>query len=192
MCARVPTALAAPGLAREQRRGELGAAQPGEGRRRERQGGGRTGPGGGSNRSRSKLLFGSRSGVLPSPALIYCPRFPTEMRAGDVLPGSHLSLPAPSRWVGAVCRRGIAYAAARSHRSGLPPGRWSWRAGSGGGAGHSGCDGAARAGVLAASLGASGPRGCAARGRPLLPFAHSAAELLCSRRRRGSFLLRDW
>lgn len=46
MCARVPTALAAPGLAREQRRGELGAAQPGEGRRRERQGGGRTGPGG--------------------------------------------------------------------------------------------------------------------------------------------------
>lgn len=47
MCARVPTALVAPGLAREQRReGELGAAQPGEGRRRELPGGGRTGPGG--------------------------------------------------------------------------------------------------------------------------------------------------
>lgn len=39
---------------------------------------------------RRKLSFGSRSCVLPSPALIYCPRVATEMRAVDVLPGSHL------------------------------------------------------------------------------------------------------
>lgn len=116
MCARVRTPLAAPGLAREQRRVELCAAEQEERRRRERQGGGKDGARWGSDRSRSKLPFGSQSGVLPSPALIYCPSVPTEMRADDVLPGSHLSLLAPRRWVGAVCRRGVASTADGSRR----------------------------------------------------------------------------
>lgn len=196
MCARVRTPLAAPGLAREQRRVELCAAEQEERRRHERQGGGKDGARWGSDRSRSKLPFGSQSGVLPSPALIYCPSVPTEMRADDVLPGSHLSLLAPRRWVGALCRRGVASTADGSRR-----GRRRPAAGTGGPGGEGAratrgqwCSAGwvARQPVRVAGVGASGPRVCAARGRPLLPFAHSAAELLCSRRRRGSFLRRDW
>lgn len=51
-----------------------------EKRRRERRGGGRTGKGGEVTCLAASLPFGSRSCVLPSPALIYCPRVATEMR----------------------------------------------------------------------------------------------------------------
>lgn len=57
---------------------------------------------------RRKLSFGSRSCVLPSPALIYCPRVATEMRAVDVLPGSHLFFFNPLRAAGSALVAGEA------------------------------------------------------------------------------------
>lgn len=58
--------------------------------------------------------------VRPSPALIYCPRAVAEMRAVDVLPGSHLSHPAPRRRVSAWCGRGTVCAAAGGLRARAP------------------------------------------------------------------------
>lgn len=140
------------------------------------------------------MPFGSRSRVLPSPALIYCPRVATEMRAVDILPGSHLSHPAARCWVGFRCGRGVAGAAAhfrcrgccRAPEAGCEPQSWAGR--------ERGLLSAmvrrglgSRRRVGAAGAGASHTRGSVARGRPHLPFKYSPqTELLCSQQASGS------
>lgn len=198
VCARVRTPLAAPGLAREQRRGELGAGEQEERRRRELQGGERTGQGG----EVTGLVASCRAGTGAASFLLrpwfIAPVLPLRcgrsmyFRVHTFL--SQLCAAGSALGVGAASpARPPSVCAAVAARRSEPAG--SGRAGQAGGAGDSGRHGAAPAGVPAAGsrgwywrLGHAGPH----QQRASAPALRALRQRCCfvTGRRRGSFLLR--
>lgn len=198
VCARVRTPLAAPGLAREQRRGELGAEEQEERRRRERQGGERTGQGGevtglaASCRAGAGAASFLRGPWFIAPVLpLRCGRsmyfrvhtFLSLLRAAGSALGAGAASPAQSPSLSA------AVAARRSEPAG------SGKAGRGGGAGVSGRNSAEPAGVPAAGsrgrcwlFGHAGPHQQRASASALRALRQRCCFV--AGRRRGSFLLR--